>query len=160
MSEIITNSDKQTFALGKKIAKSLKGNAIIGLIGDLGAGKTVFSQGLANGLGIKKIVNSPTFVLMKVYPIKSRSARILPKAKLFNGVNPVKHKTIKNLVHIDAYRIKNEQDIINIGAEEYFNQPDTITLIEWADKIKKILPSKTKFIKIEILDNNKRRIKY
>ena len=140
MQEIITNSDKETFALGQKISKDLKGNAIIGLIGDLGAGKTVFSQGFANGLGVKKTVNSPTFVLMKIYPIK--------------------HKTLKNLVHIDAYRIKNGQDIINIGAEEYFNRPDTITIIEWADKIKKILPPKTKIIKIEILDKNKRKIKY
>jgi len=160
MQKIITNSDKETFALGQKIAKGLKGNAIIGLIGDLGAGKTVFSQGLANGLGVKKTVNSPTFVLMKVYPIKSRSARILPKTKLFNGVNPLKHKTLKNLVHIDAYRIKNGQDIINIGAQDYFNRADTVTLIEWADKVKKILPPKTIIIKIEILDNNKRKIKY
>ncbi len=135
---IITNSGKQTFALGKKIAKDLKGNMVIGLIGDLGAGKTVFSQGFASGLNVKRTVNSPTFVLMKVYPIK--------------------HKIIKNLVHIDAYRIKDGQDIINIGGEEYFNREDTVTLIEWADKVKKILPKKTKIIKIEILDNNKRKI--
>jgi len=135
---IITNSGKQTFALGKKIAKDLKGNMVIGLIGDLGAGKTVFSQGFASGLNVKRTVNSPTFVLMKVYPIK--------------------HKIIKNLVHIDAYRIKDGQDIINIGGEEYFNREDTVTLIEWADKVKEILPKKAKIIKIEILDNNKRKI--
>ena len=137
---IITNSDNETFALGKKIAKDLKSNMVIGLIGNLGAGKTVFSQGFANGLKIKRIVNSPTFVLMKVYPVK--------------------HKIIKNLVHIDAYRIKDGQDIINIGGEEYFNRKDTVTLIEWADKVKELLPKKAKIIKIEILDNNKRKIRY
>ena len=65
-----TNSDKETFALGKEWAKKLKGGEIIALEGDLGAGKTVFSQGLCTGLGYKKRVQSPTFVLMKIYPLK------------------------------------------------------------------------------------------
>ena len=128
----ITNSEKQTFDLAKKFAKTLKGGEIIGLIGNLGAGKTIFAKGLAAGLGIKQIVNSPTFVLMKVYPIRN------PKSE------------IRNLIHIDAYRIKSEQDIIAIGAEEYFKRQDVITVIEWADKIKKILPKKTKYININI----------
>lgn len=129
----ITNSEKQTFNFAKKFAKQLKGGEIIGLIGNLGAGKTIFAKGLAAGLGIKQTVNSPTFVLMKVYRIKNQKSRI------------------KDLVHIDAYRIKSEQDIIAIGAQEYFDRDDAITIIEWADKIKKILPKKTRYISI----NNK-----
>jgi len=144
-------SEKQTFNFAKKFSKNLTGGVTLGLTGNLGAGKTIFTKGLALGLGIKKNITSPTFVLMKVYPVKSRSARILPKAKLFNGVNPVnKHQQIKFLVHIDAYRIKSVHDLIAIGADEYFKRPDTITVIEWADKIKKILPKKTRFVKITI----------
>lgn len=139
MQKIITNSDKQTFALGQKIAKSLKGNAVIGLIGDLGAGKTVFTKGIAKGLGIKKNITSPTFVIMRPYPLK-------------------KNKAIKNFVHIDAYRLKSGQDLISIGATEYFDQPNTVTVIEWADKVKRILPKKTRYISFKILSNNKRQI--
>ena len=109
---------------------------MLGLIGNLGAGKTIFTKGLALGLGIKKNIASPTFVLMKVYPVKSHRAKILPKAKF--------------LVHIDAYRIKSAKDLIAIGADEYFKRLDTVTVIEWADKIKKILPKKTKFVNISI----------
>ena len=76
---------------------------------------------------------------MKVYPVN-------------------KHPQIKFLIHIDAYRIKSDKDLIAIGADEYFNRPDTIIVIEWAGKIKKILPKKTKFIKINLLKNNSRKI--
>ena len=141
MKQIITVSEKQTFALAKKFTKRFKGGEIIGLVGELGAGKTVFVKGLASGLGIKKTVNSPTFVLMKIYKIKN--------AKL----------KVKNLCHIDAYRVKTAKEIALLGAREYFNRPDTVTVIEWADKIKKILPKKTKFFYI-IYNQNKRIIKY
>lgn len=139
MKQKITNNENETYIFGEEYAKSLAKGSVIGLIGNLGAGKTKFAQGLAKGLGIKRIVNSPTFVIMKVYPIK--------KEKL------------KNFVHIDAYRIKNEQDIASIGAEEYFNREDSIVLIEWADKIKKMLPKKSRFLKFTII-NNKRKIEY
>ena len=135
----LTASAKQTFNLAKNFAKQLKGGEVIGLIGELGAGKTVFVKGLATGLGIKKNITSPTFVLMKIYPVTNFKFQI------------------SNFVHLDAYRIKNEKDVLSIGAEEYFNQPDTVTVIEWADKIKKILPKKTKFIEIEYLSKNKRK---
>ena len=151
-------TEQQTFALAKKFASQLKGGEVIGLIGNLGAGKTIFTKGLAAGLGIKKYITSPTFVLMKVYPVKSRPARILPKAKLFNGVNPVKSLSIKHLVHIDAYRLKSAQDLTAIGAPEYFSRPDTVTVIEWADKIKKILPRKARLVKINLAKNSFRKI--
>lgn len=139
--KFISNSEKQTFYFAKKLPKKLTGGEVIGLIGNLGAGKTVFVKGLAAGLGIKKNITSPTFVLMRVYSVRH-------------------HQTIKKLVHIDAYRIKKAHDLIAIGAKEYFNQPGTITVIEWADKIKKILPRKTKFVKIQLRGGNKRIINY
>jgi len=141
MPKIITKNAKETFALGKKIADELKSGAIIGLIGDLGAGKTLFAQGLAAGLKIKDPINSPTFVIMKVYPVKS-------------------HKKIKTLCHIDAYRLQASQDLVAIGGNEYFDQDDAVTLIEWADQIKNILPVKTRFIKIKHLGEDKREVSY
>jgi len=136
----LTSSAKQTSNLAKKFAKKLRGGEIIGLIGELGTGKTVFVKGLATGLGIKKNITSPTFVLMKIYQIQN------PKSK------------IQNLVHIDAYRIKSEQDIVSIGAEEYFNQSNTVTAIEWADKIGKILPLNATMITLKNKGKNTRQI--
>ncbi|MDP2736332.1 MAG: tRNA (adenosine(37)-N6)-threonylcarbamoyltransferase complex ATPase subunit type 1 TsaE [bacterium] len=127
----LSTSEKQTLNFAKKFSKKLTGGQVLGLTGNLGAGKTVFTKGLALGLGIKKNLTSPTFVLMKVYPVS-------------------RHKQVKFLVHIDAYRIKSAHDLIAIGADEYFNRPDAITVIEWADKIKTILPKKTKFVNISI----------
>jgi len=138
--QIITKSEKETFDFAKKYAQELKGGEVIGLIGDLGAGKTVFAKGLAAGLGIKDTITSPTFVLMKIYQTGGR-------------------KNIKTLCHIDAYRVKSAQDILAIGAEEYFNRPDTVSMIEWADKVKKILPQETRIFFIESYQN-KRIIKY
>lgn len=134
-----TLSEKQTFNSGLEFAKTLKGGETIGLIGDLGAGKTVFIKGLAQGLGIKQIITSPTFVLMKVYKIKAK----------------VK---IKNLVHVDAYRLKNGRDLIDIGLKDWLGRPDTITVIEWADQVKSVLPKDKIIVKIRIGKKQNQRI--
>jgi tRNA threonylcarbamoyladenosine biosynthesis protein TsaE len=118
----VSGSEKDTFNFAKKFAKTLHGGEVIGLIGDLGAGKTVFAKGLAAGLGVKQKINSPTFVLMRVYPVK--------KVK------------IKNFIHIDAYRLKSAADLAAIGAKEYFSDPSSIVLIEWADRIKALPKNK------------------
>jgi len=122
------SSEKATFDFAKKLASQLKGGEIIGLIGNLGAGKTVFSKGIAAGLKIKANITSPTFVIMKVYPVK--------------------HGNIKNLCHIDAYRLKSADDLAAIGAKDYFGESDSITIVEWADLVKKILPKRTIYVKI------------
>ncbi|MEA1963254.1 MAG: tRNA (adenosine(37)-N6)-threonylcarbamoyltransferase complex ATPase subunit type 1 TsaE [Patescibacteria group bacterium] len=148
MNKIITNSEQETFDWAKNFARELKGGEVIGLIGDLGAGKTVFAKGLAEGLGIKKTVNSPTFVIMKIYMVKNAPAR---------GWSASGGKSeIRNLAHIDAYRLKSEEDIIAIGADEYFARKDTITIIEWPENIKKCLPKKTIYVNICIKKENKR----
>ena len=133
----ITTTEKQTIILAQNLAKKLSGGEVLGLIGDLGAGKTVFTRGLAQGLGIKNNINSPTFVLMKVYPVQQGK--------------------IKNFVHIDAYRIKNLQDLLAIGIEDYLYQPDSIVVIEWADRIKL---KKIKLIRIKNQGQNSRLIEY
>lgn len=127
--------------MGKKIAKTLCGGEVLALTGDLGAGKTTLIKGIAQGLGIKKIITSPTFVLMKIYSIN--------KAQ----------RTIHKLVHLDCYRLKSAQDILNIGAQEYFGRPDTVVVIEWAEKIKPILPKNAIKLKLGLgKKSNERKI--
>lgn len=140
MKKIITNSAIQTSKLGQEIGRACAGGEIFALNGDLGSGKTCFTQGLAKGLKIKRIINSPTFVIMKVYNVNK--------------------KNIKKFCHIDAYRLKSADDLIAIGANEYLNRADTITVIEWAENIKKILPKNIKNINLKHLKDNKREIKY
>jgi len=137
----IAKNEKETISFAKTMAKDFVGGEVIGLIGDLGAGKTTFAKGLALGLGVKVNVNSPTFVLMKVYPVK--------KGK------------IKNLVHIDAYRIDCWEDLEVIGADEYFYNPESVVVIEWADRIKlPVKKKKAKLINLTSQGEEKRVIKY
>ncbi len=139
MKKIITNSEKETLDFAKSIGQKLKTKTIFALEGDLGAGKTTFTKGLARGLGVKKTVTSPTFVLMKVYPVRQ-------------------NKYIKELCHIDAYRLKSTIDLEAIGALEYFQKPGTVTVIEWSEKIKKLLPKRIKAIKFKHQEEDKRQI--
>lgn len=129
----LSASPEETFIIGKEIGRSLYGGEVIALYGDLGAGKTAFTQGLADGLGVKDGVNSPTFVIIKVYHAN--------KKKL-------------NLCHIDAYRLANENDLSDIGVEDYLGNPQTVTVIEWADRVEKLLPKETLkiFLKTKGLD--------
>lgn len=142
----ISNSVKDTYNLAKKMAAELHGGEVLCLIGDLGAGKTAFTKGLAAGLGVTNTITSPTFVLMKVY-------------------ESLKHKNIKtrkqklNLAHIDAYRLNNGEQLVEIGASDYFGDPGCVTVIEWADRVKNIWPKKVIKIEFKILKGDKREIK-
>lgn len=136
--EYLSRSEKDTLNFAKKYAGNLKGGEVIGLVGDLGAGKTVFAKGLAAGLGVKQKILSPTFVLMRVYPVNNKS--------------------IKTFVHIDAYRLKTPADLEAIGAKDYFNDPAAVVLIEWADRVKKILPTNKILITLKNLSAKERLI--
>lgn len=138
MLKIITHSEKQTFNFGKKLAKKIRGGGVVALIGELGSGKTVLIKGIAAGLGIKKTITSPTFILMRLYKInKNKSKKNLSKLR------------INWLCHVDAYRLKNEKDLINIGLKDWLGKPNVITVIEWADRVKNILPKNKITIKIK-----------
>ncbi|MFH0803940.1 MAG: tRNA (adenosine(37)-N6)-threonylcarbamoyltransferase complex ATPase subunit type 1 TsaE, partial [Candidatus Tagabacteria bacterium] len=131
---------KMAVKLSREILK-LKPNKkaiVIGLIGELGSGKTVFTKGFAEGLGLKKIITSPTFVLMRIYPL------------------PVTRYS--RLIHIDAYRLEKSKDLIDLGFKNLIHDPKNIILIEWADRIKNILPKNCLRIKFEHIDKNKRKI--
>ncbi|MBI4313398.1 MAG: tRNA (adenosine(37)-N6)-threonylcarbamoyltransferase complex ATPase subunit type 1 TsaE [Candidatus Omnitrophica bacterium] len=105
-----TNSPVKTQALGRKLAQALQAGDCLALCGDLGSGKTTFVQGVAQGLGVKETVASPTFVIVREY----------------QGKLPV--------VHIDLYRLNHPADLDGIGYEEY-RAGQCVTLIEWAQKI-------------------------
>ena len=137
--EVKTFSKFQTQKVAQNLAKNLKGGDVIALYGDLGAGKTVFAQGLAKGLGIKRRIISPTFVFMRSYPF-NRSHQPL------------------TFYHIDLYRGEDINDFRALGLEEIFSQ-DIIAVLEWADKIVGILPKKRIDVFIEVIDEKTRRIK-
>ncbi|MFA6594265.1 MAG: tRNA (adenosine(37)-N6)-threonylcarbamoyltransferase complex ATPase subunit type 1 TsaE [Candidatus Buchananbacteria bacterium] len=142
--KFISESEKKTYGFAKKFAKQLRGGEVLCLIGDLGAGKTAFTKGLAAGLGIKSIITSPTFVLMKNYPIENKKS--------------LKSK-IKYLAHIDAYRLTGGEQLAAIGALDYLSDLDGVTVIEWADRVRDIWPKKMIKIEFKILKDDKREIK-
>ena len=135
----ITKNEKETFELAHDLGGKIKKKTVFALKGDLGTGKTVFAKGLAKGLGVKKTITSPTFVLMKIYPIEG-------------------NKHIKEFCHIDTYRLKGEKDFEAIGAEEYLNKKDVVVAIEWPDKIKNLLPKDAKLVKLKHEKEEKRQI--
>ena len=116
---------KDTYELGEKIGQMAKPGMVISLTGDLGVGKTVFTQGLAKGLGIEEPVNSPTFTIVQVYE---------------EGRLP--------LYHFDVYRIGDIEEMDEIGYEDYF-YGEGVCLIEWADLIREILPEQMRRVTIE-----------
>lgn len=123
--KIETNSAQETFALGEKIGRQARPGQIYTLTGDLGVGKTVFTQGVARGLGITEPISSPTFTIVQIY----ESGR-LP------------------LYHFDVYRIGDIEEMEEIGYDDYFFGQG-ICLIEWADLIGEILPSDIISVTIE-----------
>lgn len=125
-----TQSNTETLNLGQKIAQELKGGEILALSGNLGSGKTVLARGLAQGLQIKKPITSPTFVLMKIYSVKN-------------------HPTIKNLLHLDTYRLNSFKDLKDLNLTDYLGRKDSVCLIEWPEKIAEQLPTNTWWIKFE-----------
>jgi tRNA threonylcarbamoyladenosine biosynthesis protein TsaE len=138
--KIISKSDNQTRQIAKVFADSLSGGEVIALTGDLGAGKTTFTKGIALALGIKDKITSPTFVLMKQYITK------LNKQK------------IKNFIHTDCYRFVSSSDALSIGLDEYLGQSKTICIIEWPEIIQDILPDETIWININHVSEDEREI--
>ena len=137
MKTIKSKSVKETKEFAKKLAAKFINGGIIALSGDLGSGKTTFAQGFAQGLKIEDKIISPTFVLQRIHKV--------PNSNLV-------------LHHIDLYRLENKEDFKHLGLEELFNNPENIILIEWAEKIEKILPENTVKIKIEKIGENNRLI--
>jgi tRNA threonylcarbamoyladenosine biosynthesis protein TsaE len=131
----VFKNEKETLAFAEKFSKTLRGGEVVALIGELGAGKTVFTKGMAHRLGIKQKIQSPTFLLMKIYNVKKQK--------------------IKFLVHVDAYRLGSAAELVDIGILDWLGRTDTVAVIEWADKVQELFYGK-KVIKIKMeLGNGK-----
>ena len=133
----ITNSSKETQKLGRDFAKILKKRDVICLYGDLGSGKTTFVQGLAEGLGVKNRIISPTFIIVRAYNLRQ-------------GM----------FYHVDLYRVSSEDNIRGLGLEEITNDKLGIVAIEWAEKLESFLPDKRISIEFFYEKYNRRKIAF
>ncbi|MFH1036735.1 MAG: tRNA (adenosine(37)-N6)-threonylcarbamoyltransferase complex ATPase subunit type 1 TsaE [Patescibacteria group bacterium] len=145
MERYFAGSPAETRKIGEKLAKKLlktklqKNAFVLGLKGDLGGGKTTFLQGFAKGLGSKEKILSPTFVIMKKFVMLSKS-------------------NFQKFYHFDCYRISGEKDISVLGFEKIVSDPQNIVAVEWAEKIRKVLPKGTVWIKFDFVSDKKREI--
>ena len=135
--KLTSENANQTMLIAEKIAKSLTAPMVVSLVGDLGAGKTTFAKGFANGLEITEDVTSPTFTILNEY--------LSGKTKLY---------------HFDMYRLSSKEEAIEAGFEEYFDLKvlKGIVLVEWAENVEGLLPMKHLEITIEKVDDDKRNL--
>jgi len=139
--EYKSETEQETIKIGQKIADKLKAGDIVLLEGNLGAGKTTLTKGILEFFKIFDAV-SPTFTLMQIYKIKK-----------------LENQEIKNIAHIDTYRLEDEQELIDIGVEDYLDDKNTISIIEWPEKIKSLLTKKKViYINMETTGKNLRKI--
>jgi len=155
--ENITSSITQTKKLAEKIAKQIikkgpEGQAfVIGLKGDLGGGKTTFVQGFAKGLGVKEKILSPTFVIYRKSQIPNPNGQSNPKSQI---------PKFKYFYHFDFYRTAKPEEILSLGFKEIISDSRNIVAIEWADKIKKIMPKNTLWLNFEFINESTRKITF
>lgn len=117
-----------------------KGATVLGLFGELGAGKTTFVQALAKALGITETVTSPTFVIEKIYRLT--------------------RKPFERLIHIDAYRLESERELVSLGWEDFVKNPKHLIVVEWADKVEHLLPRDTRRVYFKVTGEDTRTISY
>ncbi len=122
METILTHSAEETRNLGKKLAQEIAPGTVLCLTGELGAGKTTFTQGLLEGLGAERPYVSPTFVIMKQYDLRDPSA---------TGV--------KRIYHADAYRVE-AKDFETLGFAEWCADPEGIVVLEWPERVQRLIP--------------------
>ena len=145
MKEKVLKSLEETENFAKEIFQMLEakkpenGAMILSLYGNLGAGKTTFSQMLGRLLGVKEAMQSPTFLIQKSYETKN--------------------KIFKKLIHIDAYRIEDSEEMLVLGFEDLVKENDTLVVIEWPERIEKIIPENVFKIYFEFVDENTRKVK-
>ena len=132
--KLVSSSVEETKKLGKQFSAKLSAGMVVAISGPLGSGKTVLIQGTCEGFGVKQHVTSPSFIIINEYP-----------AEKF----PV--------YHFDLYRLKNIQELINLGYEEYFYGKG-VCLVEWAEKAQELLPDERIEITLKILSENQREI--
>jgi tRNA threonylcarbamoyladenosine biosynthesis protein TsaE len=141
----LSKNASQTQKLAGKIAADLltekgsKNAMVLALEGELGGGKTTFVQGLAKALGVKEKITSPTFVILRHFNILT--------SKHFN-----------NLYHIDCYRLDKPEDLVELGFDEILKNPENLVVIEWAEKVKSLIPKNAVWIRFEWVGEEERKI--
>ena len=131
----ISNSKEETQAFAENFSKDLQTGDFLAFYGDLGSGKTTFIQGLARGLGIKKRIISPTFIILRHYNL-----------------------TQGNFYHVDLYRTESKHDLLGIGLDQIIQDPNSIVALEWAEKMGDLMPQKRIEIRLKYLNNQQREI--
>ena len=139
MKKFITENSNQTKSLGKLLSQEVFGGEVICLSGDLGSGKTTFTQGFLEGIGAEGPHTSPTFNILKEYNLKNSK------------------KYIQKIIHIDSYRIE-EKDLLDLGWKDFATNKNCVTIVEWAEKIRSIIPKESLWIHFKWIDENKREI--
>jgi len=153
---IITKNRHETQRIAVRLARETaetamkKSARVIALSGNLGSGKTTFVQGFTKGLGIKEIPKSPTFILMQIFNKPTTNNSKEPSSRALG------QQQTTNLIHIDAYRLEKPKELLHLGFKEILRDPHNIVVIEWAEKVKKLLPQNTMWIKFEHAGKNKR----
>lgn len=137
LSKNVTQTAQIAFDFGAKLEPKERKATVVGLYGELGSGKTTFMKYLAEEFGIKETIQSPTFVIEKIYELKNKS--------------------FQHLIHIDAYRIEKEDEMINLGWQEIIADPSNLICVEWPERIAGVMPPHTK-IYFEHVDENSRKI--
>jgi len=141
-----SKGEKETRKIAEQLAQKvikLQKTTVIALEGELGAGKTTFVKGFAKALGIKAKIKSPTFVLMKKYPIPAPCSMI---------------HVSRFLYHLDCYRVRDHKDLETLDLKSIFSSPDSIVLIEWPERVSKILPKNIIRVHIDHINEHKRKI--
>lgn len=136
--EVTTSSTAETQKLAQQLAKKIKTGDILALFGDLGSGKTTFTSYLVNALGFKDRVQSPTFIIMRIYTQSGGS--------------------IKKIYHLDLYRLRELEEVLEAGWQEMIEDKEAVLIIEWPEIIDSILPERAIKISFKYLDENVRKI--
>ena len=125
---------------------------VVALQGDLGAGKTAFTQAVGAELGLGGNLQSPTFVIMKVYDLEPTTNPSTPL-----GVN---NKQWTKFFHIDAYRLERDEELLHLGWEEIISEPENLIFIEWPERVEGVIPDYSRKIFFEFIDENTRTIEF
>ncbi len=135
--KISTNSEEETELFAAKLAEKTPMGSTLALHGNLGVGKTVFARGFAHGLGITQAVSSPTYTIIQEYQLENNTW----------------------LYHLDLYRIDSPDAALAFGVDEYLEDKEAVSLVEWAERIEAIMPEDTVHVHIERLDEERRLIR-
>ena len=150
--DIISHSSAQTQRLGVRLGELLRGGELLLLDGQLGTGKTTFTQGLAQGMGITEVVSSPTFTLLKEY----EGHPVLVSEQSPGVIQQSMHQQMGlALYHFDLYRLDDPEEILDLGFEDYFYSSG-VSVVEWADKADALWPTEYLRIRLKVLNETKR----